>query len=63
MKLNEYLKRNKYSQNKLAKELEVTQAAVSRWCKGKVIPRPAVMKKILLLTGGAVTPADFYNEA
>jgi transcriptional regulator with XRE-family HTH domain len=50
------------SQAELARELGCSQADISRYCSGDVIPRPDRMQKIVEYTGGEVTANDFYNN-
>jgi DNA-binding transcriptional regulator YdaS (Cro superfamily) len=44
----------------LAKKLDVTDGAITLWCQGVRVPRPALMRKIVKVTKGKVTPQDFY---
>lgn len=60
MKLRKYLKLNKISQTEFALLIGVSAQAISAFCLGTRIPRPDVMQKIFLATGGAVTPNDFF---
>lgn len=62
MKLKKYLKLAKITQKDFAEQLGVTQASISHWCDGSQLPRQETMRKILVLTGGEVTLADFYND-
>ncbi len=45
----------------LAALLEITQPAASRYCHGDRVPKPILMVRIYLATGGRVTPNDFYD--
>ena len=65
MKLNEYLKQNKLTQDDfliLSKSFDASFSihAVSKWCQGQRIPRQDEMQSIYLITDGKVTPNDFY---
>jgi transcriptional regulator with XRE-family HTH domain len=60
MRLIDYLKETGQSQQEFAAKIDARQATVSRWCDGSMMPRPAMMARIVAATGGAVTPADFY---
>lgn len=58
MTLSEYLADK--SRPEFAKQIGVTAEAVRLWEIGRRMPRRAVMARIAEITGGAVTPADFY---
>lgn len=57
MTLGKWLKRNKKSQTWLAGEVdtECTQALVSKWVRGTVLPSPNRLRWIETITGGEVT--------
>lgn len=59
MKLKDWLHKNGVAQAALAAHIGVTQAAVSMWVNGVMVPEPATMRKIHRVTGGKVTPNDF----
>ncbi len=66
MRLTEYLKANKITQQNFlqnSKDLGggFSIHAVSKWCQGQRIPRQDEMYIIYKLTDGQVTPNDFYN--
>lgn len=61
MKLKDFLKEEKITQEKFAEILGVGQNLISLWCNG-TIPRADQMNKILLATKGKVTANDFYYE-
>lgn len=44
-----------------AEQVGVSQAAISRFCAGKQIPRRDIMVSMYRLTNGAVTPNDFFD--
>lgn len=60
MRLIDYLASAAIKQNEFAAQIGENAVCVSRYCLGTRIPRPAVMQKIFLATGGAVTPNDFF---
>lgn len=59
MKLKTYMTENNLSQSDLARQLNMTQAAVSMWVSGERRPDWASLAKLAQLTGGAVTANDF----
>ena len=60
MKLRDWLRREKVSQAEMAAKLEIAQATVSRICKGDY-PGPDTMRRIAIVTKGAVMPNDFFD--
>lgn len=60
--LTKYRAANGLTMERFAQMVGVQRAAVSKWEKGS-IPRPAIMRRIAEVTGGAVTAADFYAPA
>jgi transcriptional regulator with XRE-family HTH domain len=58
MKLADYLADK--SRSEFARQLGVTPEAVRLWQIGERTPRRDVMARIAEITGGSVTPADFY---
>ena len=61
MKLSEWMEREKVSVEDLARRLGRTPMQVWRYRAGKSMPRPAVMRRIIEITGGAVTANDFFH--
>lgn len=61
MDLLEYAKKEGLTLSAIAESLETSVVNISRYCAGKVIPRPEMMRKIHDLTGGEVTASDFYG--
>ena len=61
MTLKDWIEKSNKSQDELAKELGCSQADISRYCTGEVIPRPDRMQKIMEYTNGEVQPNDFYK--
>lgn len=59
MKLKTYMTENNLSQSDLARQLNMTQAAVSMWVSGERRPDWDSLAKLAHLTGGAVTANDF----
>lgn len=47
------------TQADFAKEIGVYQSSVSRWAKGERMPKPYILRKIAMATGGRVTADDF----
>ena len=45
----------------LAELLGVSHESASRYCKGRRIPAPDIMSRIVAATAGAVQPNDFYD--
>ena len=61
MKLQSYLVSRDYPAREFSRRLGVSPAAVARYASGKRIPSPAIMRRIVTETDGAVTPNDFYD--
>jgi predicted transcriptional regulator len=61
MRLSEYLVLHRLSETAFAKHIGLSQAAVNRYCKGRV-PSPSALKAIIHATDGAVTANDFFNS-
>ena len=59
MRLEQWLTETGTTQGKLARELEITQTAISRYISGARIPRAEHMVEIYEITDGVVTPNDF----
>lgn len=62
MKLVDYLAEKKLKQSELAGRVGVTQQAVSMWISHGHVPRKSTLRRILEITGGRVTPNDFYEK-
>lgn len=60
-KFSTWMDDNNKTQEKVARDLGVTQGSISRWMNGENVPRPEVMQKIIKYTGGEVTANDFYG--
>jgi transcriptional regulator with XRE-family HTH domain len=61
MKLRDWLRKNKISQNGLADDLGVTQSCLSKICNGR-IPSVDMMRRIARITNGEVMPNDFFDD-
>ncbi len=61
MKLKDWLKVKGITGKEFAKKLSVDEQTVSRYCVGKRIPDPDIMRRIAELTAGAVMANDFYE--
>jgi predicted transcriptional regulator len=62
MKLPEWLKSVDRSPEWLSEQLEVSQAAVSRYLNGQRRPTWKVMQRIVKVTGSAVTANDYLDD-
>ena len=63
MTLKEYMKQNSLTPAAMAELLDSSEGAVRKWCSGERTPRPDQMRKIADVTGGAVTPNDFFASS
>lgn len=61
MKLDAYLRDRDLTDEKFADIIGVDRSAVTRWRNGTVCPEPLNQRKILEVTGGLVTPNDFFD--
>lgn len=61
MKLADWLVTQNVTDTDMARQLGVSQAAVTRYRRGERIPEAAIMTRIVDATAGAVTPNDFYG--
>ena len=62
MKLRDWLRTSNVSIKSFAEQLQVERAMVYRYFTG-AMPRASTIRRIELLTDGAVTPQDFYVNA
>ena len=60
--IQEYLDRHKISQQQFAARLGVTQSLVSQWITGSTRITEDNGAKILLVTGGELTPQDLFPK-
>jgi transcriptional regulator with XRE-family HTH domain len=61
MKLKDYLASKSITAAEFGRRIKVSQAAVTRYAAGDRIPEPGVMRRIARITGGIVSPNDFYD--
>lgn len=61
MTLAQYLLAHSISQADFAARLGTSDATVSRWASGKMIPRREMIARIAAETAGAVNPASWFN--
>jgi len=61
MSLDEYLKAHNLTDEEFGERIKRSRMQVFRYRNGRQIPRPAVMKRISEVTGGAVTANSFYG--
>lgn len=62
MKLGTFIEQKKITQQQAAAALCTTQANISRWINGEMLPSPENMRKITEWTEDAVQPNDFYER-
>ena len=62
MKLIDYIKQNRLTQNKFANKSGLTRSAICRLVKSERFPNPDTMNKIELATLGQVTANDFLKQ-
>ena len=62
MKLKEYLILKKQSIEDFAREIRLSYAAVRLYVNAGRVPTPKVMRRIVDITNGAVTPNDFFAD-
>jgi predicted transcriptional regulator len=60
MTLREYLSKNGLTESAFAEMVKVSQAAVNRYCNGRM-PQHKVLKVIVKKTEGKVTANDFMG--
>jgi hypothetical protein len=61
MTLKEYLEKRKIGVTKFSRIMKMPQSTCSSWANHEKIPGRESMQKIFTLTGGLVTPNDFYG--
>lgn len=62
MRISDYRQQAGKSLAEMAADIGVSVAALSRYESGRRRPRPDVMARIHEVTGGAVTPNDFFSQ-
>lgn len=63
MTIDEFLQTQSINAAEFAKKLGVSAETVRRYANGSRTPAREVMKRIVDVTEGAVTPNDFYSPA
>ncbi|MBP2299629.1 XRE family transcriptional regulator [Azospirillum picis] len=63
MTLDDWLTRTATKEEAFAALIGTSQAAVNRYRRGRRVPRPLVMARIVAATAGAVTANDFHGLA
>ena len=61
MDLQKFIDQQGMTRKAFAEQVGVTPEAVRLWMCGKRIPRPRLLREIMLATGGAVTVYDFIK--
>lgn len=61
MTLKKWMLKHKVSAAEMAEKLGVSDVSVYRYLNG-AIPEVPVMKRVLKVTGGKVTPNDFFSS-
>ncbi|MBZ9939173.1 hypothetical protein LB518_22945 [Mesorhizobium sp. BR1-1-16] len=63
MKLIDYLRSNRISNEEFGLKIGASAAAVRKWRYGERIPRPEQMARITAETNGDVRAQDFYTAS
>ena len=61
MKLRDYLDEHKLSAAEFAARIDVSETSVHRYIAGRV-PRPTIVRAIVVATEGDVCADDFYGD-
>lgn len=61
MKLQDYLKHSHQTLTVFSETVGVSEVSMGRYAAGKRVPRPAIMRRIVEASGGAVTANDFFS--
>lgn len=61
--LKKFRESRKQTLEAFASELGASKSMVWKWERGEAIPRAEYMRKIIDISGGAVSPNDWYAEA
>lgn len=61
MKLADHLRDTKTTLTAFAASVGVNASTICRYAKGKRVPPPEMMQKIIHATGGRVTANDFFE--
>ena len=59
--LDEWIFNQASTRKKLADNLGISEASLSRYLSGDRIPKPEIMRKIIEVTNGIVNPQSFYS--
>lgn len=62
MKLDEWLMANSEARSKFAARLGTSAGYVTDLCQARVSPSLKMAQRIMIATGGAVKPEDFFDE-
>lgn len=62
MLLRDWLKQNNIQRNEFGRQIGVTPAAMTGYCKLDFAPKNRILVKIQELTGGAVGARDFLKD-
>ncbi len=63
MKLDEWLYQQRIKRTHFAREIGVSPGYMSQLCTGTSLPSLVMAAKIMIATGGKVTPTDFIVQA
>lgn len=63
MKLKEYLEKTQCTYEEFAQRIGVKTSSARRYAVGLRIPKPHIMQRIVVVTGGLVTPNSFYTNS
>lgn len=61
MKLSDFIDAQGLTASQFGVRIGVSRGAALRYATGARIPHPEIMARIYVVTGGAVTPNDFYD--
>ncbi len=59
--LDEWIFNQASTRKKIADNLGISEASLSRYLSGDRVPKPEIMKKIIEVTNGIVNPQSFYS--
>lgn len=61
MKLSQYIADQKLNDERFAKQVSASKSVVGKWRRGERIPSGIYMRRIVMVTNGAVTANDFFS--
>lgn len=61
MGLNEWMKDNGFTDQKLSDEIGVSRSAITQYRSGARMPRPEIMMKLVAVTDSQVGPIDLMQ--